>query len=176
MQHRKNAHGLRKETYKAWGHLTYIWLHSGLFFCLFFSEKEDARVHACTVEPRYYIPGKYDFPVITSIKMCDPMRTHIGANVFFSWRTHCHKVRLSWFFHCIFTVPRRKKSEKYVFGELGPAIHIFSRRADPFLGVTGTGKDTPGSLLYGDTLRHLWTVGTCFRFWVVSYLHHNNHG
>lgn len=109
---------------------------------------------AGTVEPRYYVPDKYDFQAIT-INMCSPLRNFIELVYFFpdnkfSQSTFfptigSRKVCFSRFWGCIFTVPRSKKSEKYALGGLARQHAYFLDARVPFRDRHWAGKNTPRS-------------------------------
>lgn len=85
----------------------------------------NALLLGSTVECRYYVPGKNDLWVLAS-KTCGLVIAPIELVYFSSWIICSHTLHFSQFLCRILTVPRRKKSRKYVFGGFSPGIYFFS--------------------------------------------------
>lgn len=66
------------------------------------------------------------------IEICGPVESPVELMYFTPDNTFLEMT----FFHCMFMVPRRKKSKKRVFGGFGMALSVFFRFADSFLGAT----------------------------------------
>lgn len=112
--------------------------------------------------PCYYVPGTYDFPVVT-IKMCGPAKTSIEL-MYFSPDDTLPQSTPFLVFTSYIHGPKKKKSGKYTRAGFNPTVCVFSHCADPFPEATLNRQGCPRSECHGSRLHHLRTVGTCFRF------------